>query len=238
MAMQALAINASPRMDKGNTALVLSPFLNGLREAGARVEAYYTQKLDIRPCQGEYHCWFKDPGTCYRHDDMQDLLPRIGAADVLVLATPLYLDGVSGPMKTLLDRTIPLSHPFFELRDDHCRHPKRSGGGGKLVLVSNCGFWEMDNFDPLLAHMEAVSRNLARDFAGALLRPHGPAMGRMAHKGAPPQDVLDAAREAGIQLARDGAMSPGTLETVGRELLPRDEYIRAANQAFRRMLGE
>ena len=28
------------------------------------------------------------------------------------------------------------------------------------MLVSNCGFWEMDNFDPLLVHMKAVSKNL------------------------------------------------------------------------------
>ena len=39
-------------MDKGITALVLGPFLEGMGEAGAEVELFYTQKLGINPCQG------------------------------------------------------------------------------------------------------------------------------------------------------------------------------------------
>ncbi|MDF1541398.1 MAG: hypothetical protein P1Q69_21040, partial [Candidatus Thorarchaeota archaeon] len=39
------------------------------------------------------------------------------------------------------------------LKDNHCRHPRRSGKtGGKVVLVSVCGFAEKDNFDPLVVH--------------------------------------------------------------------------------------
>lgn len=44
----------------------------------------------------------------------------------------------------------------------------------KMVLVSNCGFWEMDNFDPLLVHLKALCRNAEAEFVGALLRLHGP----------------------------------------------------------------
>lgn len=32
--MKVLAINSSPKMDKGNTAMILTPFLEGMREAG------------------------------------------------------------------------------------------------------------------------------------------------------------------------------------------------------------
>lgn len=32
--MKVLAINSSPRMDRGNTALILNPFLEGMKEAG------------------------------------------------------------------------------------------------------------------------------------------------------------------------------------------------------------
>ena len=53
-AMKVIAVNASPRMDKGNTADILMPFLDGMREIGADVEVYYTKKLNIKPCQGEY----------------------------------------------------------------------------------------------------------------------------------------------------------------------------------------
>ena len=60
--MRVLAFNCSPKMDKGNTAMILTPFLDGMREAGATIEIFYTRKLKIRPCSGEFNCWFKTPG--------------------------------------------------------------------------------------------------------------------------------------------------------------------------------
>jgi len=235
--MKVLAFNSSPRMDKGNTALILNPFLEGMREAGAEVELFYTKKLKINPCQGEFNCWLKTPGKCWQKDDMAMLIPKLGEADVLVLATPLYVDGMTGPMKNLIDRTIPLVQPFFELRDDHIRHPAREGTKrGKTVLVSNCGFWEMDNFDALLVHVKAFCKNGNREFAGALLRPHGEALRPMLEIGGLVEDVVEAAREAGRQLVRDGKISTETLNTVSRELMSREDYIQVANQDFQQAL--
>jgi len=36
--MKVIAINASPKMEKGNTAVILTPFLEGIDEAGAAIE--------------------------------------------------------------------------------------------------------------------------------------------------------------------------------------------------------
>ena len=224
-----VAINASPKMTKGNTHLILEPFLEGMKEMGAEVEVFYTKKLMIKPCQGAFVCWIKTPGECWQKDDMQWLLPKIGEADILVLATPVYVDGVSGPMKNLMDRMVPLVHGPFELRDGHCRHPLRGEHKPrKLVLVSTCGFWEMDNFDPLIVHMKATCKNMMREYAGSLLRPHGGALRPLKDLGAPIDDVFEAAKEAGRQLVRDGKMAPETLATVSREMMPLDMYVDAA----------
>ncbi len=236
--MKVVAINSSPHMSKGCTALLLNPFLEGMKEAGAEVELFYTKDLEINPCQGEFNCWLKTPGKCFQRDDMATLLPKLAKANIWVVATPVYVDGVTGPMKNLLDRIIPLGQPFFELREGHCRHPGRElPKGGKLVLVSNCGLWEMDNFDPLLVHMKAVSKNLGGEFAGALLRPHGPALRGMMGTGMPVDDIFKAAKEAGHQLVQEGKMSPETLKVVSRELMPREMYIQIVNQKFREALG-
>lgn len=235
--LKALAFNSSPRLEKGNTALILAPFLEGMTEAGAEVELLYIRKLNIQPCTGEYHCWITHPGTCYQDDDMNRLYPKIRAADVLVFATPLYVDGMTGSMKTLVDRMIPLVQPLVELRADHCRHPALNGGKpGKTVLVSNCGFWEMDNFDPLLTHVQAICKNMARDFAGALLRPHGPALKSMLRMEEPVDDVLTAAKAAGRQLVETGKMDSDTLKIVSRELLSRERYVEELNKGFQRAL--
>lgn len=236
--MKVIVLNGSPHMDKGNTALILKPFIEGMKEAGADTRVYHTKSLNIKPCQGEYHCWFQKPGKCFLDDDMSMLLPEIARADILVLATPVYVDGMTGPLKNLLDRLIPIGQPVIALHNGHSRHPDREGlKNGKLVLVSNSGFWEMDNFDPLLAHVRAISKNLGRSFAGALLRPHGPALREMMEQGGPGDDVLKAAKEAGRQLVREDRISPETLRLISRELLPQRAYIDIANRRAREALG-
>jgi hypothetical protein len=210
--MKVLAINGSPHMQKGNTALILGPFLEGMREAGAEVELLYTSKLDIKPCLGCFSCWIKTPGRCVHEDDMSGILVKLREADIWVWATPLYFDGVSGPLKNLIDRLTPL-------------------------LRSNCGLWEMENFDPLVAHIAAVCQHVKREFAGALLRPHGGTLRDLLKLGEPVDDVLDAAREAGRQLVRVGKMSTEALATVGQELITRDDYITNMNQTAEKLLG-
>ena len=236
--MKILAINSSPRMDEGNTALILNPFLEGVKEAGGEVELFYTKKLKVHPCQGDYICWLGTPGGCVQKDDMQMLLPKFAEADVWVFATPVYFDGISGSMKILIERMLPLVEPFYELRDGHCRHPRRTGTkSGKVVLVSNCGFWEMDNFDPLLVHIKAICKNADREFAGALLRPHGTIMRRGIQAGDAWDDIFAAAKDAGRQLVADGRMLPETLKTVSRTLISLEQHMQGANQFFQQMLN-
>lgn len=234
-----VALSSSPTMGKGNTSVVLRPFLEGMEAAGAETELIYTRNLKVKPCLGDLGCWLKTPGECFQDDDMAAVLPKMAAADIWVIAGPVYVDGMAGTIKMVLDRIMPLMEPFFVVNDGHCRHPMREGTkGGSIVVVSSCGLWEMDNFDPLLAHVKAICRNADRDYAGALLRPHAPLLKRMAEKGKGIVDILDAAHSAGRQLIEEGRMAPETLETVSRELLPRDVYNRVANQSFRRLMAE
>ncbi|WMW23829.1 flavodoxin family protein [Methanolobus sediminis] len=235
--MKVLAINSSPRMENGNTAMILDPFLKGMEEAGADVDLFYTSKLDIKPCTGEFNCWYKTPGECYQDDDMKLLYPKIDEADVFVFASPLYVDGVNGPMKNLIDRMLPRIEPFIELRDGRSRHPVRGvARERKMVLVSNCGFWEKENFDPLIVHMKAFCENASFEYAGALLRPHGMAMPEMIKMGMPLDDIFEAAKDAGRQLINEGRISQEKLDIVGRELLPQDMYLQSANEATSQIL--
>ncbi|UCD45341.1 MAG: flavodoxin family protein [Candidatus Bathyarchaeota archaeon] len=224
--MKVLVINSSPHFDKGTTGGILAPFMEGMESAGVEVEILYASRLDVKPCLGCLKCWDTSPGKCIQDDDMQDLLPKIADADVLVLATPVYVDGMTAPMKAIIDRMVPLIHGTFEIRDDHCRHPIREGvKRGKLVLVSPCGFTEMDNFDPLVAHVKAICKNMSREYAGALLRPYGWYFPVLARRGLPVERVLDACRKAGAQLILDGRFSEDVLREVSADLVPRDEVV-------------
>jgi multimeric flavodoxin WrbA len=157
---------------------------------------------------------------------MNGLYPKLAEADVWVFATPVYADGISGPMKNLFDRLIPLIKGRIAIRDGHCRHPRRDGSrGGKVVLVSNCGFYEMDNFDPLIVHLKAACRNFDREFTGALLRPYGWALKYKLKEGKG-VDIVDAAKLAGTELVRDGRMKKGTMSAVSRHFMSLEEYLK------------
>ena len=219
--MKVLAINGSPHTGEGNTAMILNPFLEGMKEAGADVDLFYTRKLKIGPCNGDMSCWFVNPGTCGQKDDMQMLLPKFKEADVIVWASPVYYAGVTGPLKNLMDRQLPL-HMQGELGS------KKQ----KIVLVSTCGAWELSMFDPLLLQMRALYSRPegSSDFAGALLRPMAEGMKEMIKAGETGlvEGVFRAAKEAGLQLAKEGKITEETQKEVSRELMPRDAYYKAA----------
>jgi multimeric flavodoxin WrbA len=235
--MRVVAINSSPRKQKGNTRLILDPFLEGMKDAGAEISFYYANELNIKSCNSDPSCWLKTQGKCIHNDDMDIISPMMMEADMWVLATPLYADGMTGTMKIILERAVfPLLDPFIELREGICRHPFRAHYNyGKIALVSTCGFWEMSHFNPLIVHMEALCKNAQREFAGALLRPHAGALRPMMKAGLI-NDVFDAAKDAGKQLMQNGKIKSEILDIISRELLPLDKYIDEVNTEFRNAL--
>lgn len=236
--MKVLAINSSPNKDKGNTALILNPFLEGMKEEGAEVELHYTKDLNINPCNADVSCWMKTSGKCILDDDMSWLAPKAIKADILVLATPVYCDGINSHMQMFLERLLPRGLPSIELREGHTRHPHREVTRGKLVLVSSCGLWELDNFDPMIAHIKAYCRNADLEFVGAILRPHGIFLKRMLEKGAPVEDVLEMARTSGSQLVKDGKIYTSQLDTISKPLVPKDVFMQIFNQGLTERLKE
>lgn len=228
--IKVLALNSSPHREKGNTALILGPFLEGMKEAGADVELIYVQDLKVNPCLADHSCQLKTPGRCVQDDDMRWLLPKLMDADIWVWASPLYTDGVTGTMKMVMDRMVPGAQPYVSMRDGRLRHPPLEGTRPKnFVLVSNCGFWEMESFEPVVSHMKAFCETAGAQYAGAVLRPHGPMLRPMIAKGAPVSDVLAAAKEAGRLLITEGMMSEGTLSIIGRPLVSKDVFIQLSN---------
>jgi multimeric flavodoxin WrbA len=102
-----VAISSSLRMEKGNTALILNPFLDGMREAGAQVDLVYSKKLNIQPCTGDFSCWGATPGKCHIQDDMEGLLNKLRDAEIWVYGVPVYVP-MPGEMQNILNRMMPL----------------------------------------------------------------------------------------------------------------------------------
>ena len=80
-------------------------YLNMAKQAGHDVEKIRVIEKDVHYCTGCYVCK-KTGGRCAYNDDMGEILRKIIAADVLVLASPVYFYSVCAPLKTVLDRTV------------------------------------------------------------------------------------------------------------------------------------
>ena len=147
--MNILAINGSPKGKRSNTWRLTSAFLQGIatheertREQVPTVETLSVNSLNIKPCLGCFSCWSKTPGTCCIHDDMQGVIDKILWADVVVWSFPLYYFGLPGPLKTLIDRQLPMSLPFMSTETESGGHPSRYDMSSKrTVVISTCGFY-------------------------------------------------------------------------------------------------
>ena len=226
-----IAINGSPRMEKGHTAMVLAPFIQGMEDAGSDVELFYASRLNIKPCTcGEMYCWYRVPGECCFKDDMQSLYPRLAQADTLILATPVYVP-LPSTMQDVLNRLCPLIEPLLETREGRTRARFRENVEiRKIVLVSTGAWWERENMDTVVRIIEELAQVASVEFAGAVLRPHAFLMKQKGELTGDGAAVLDAARRAGYELVREGAMSKDTLEAISRPLISEAELRERYNQ--------
>jgi len=236
--MRVIAINAAPRMEAGNTQMILNPLLVGLRHEGAQVDVSLLARKKINPCKGCFTCYAKTPGRCVHSDDMPALIERIRAAEMIVLATPVYLDGMTALTKTFVDRLVIFLDPHFVRDGSSLLHPLRWNFPEKLFLVSVCGFPGLHNFDPLLVHMERLAKNLHTRLVGALLRPAVFSVRLTRKYPEKVRSVMDAARTAGEELARTGQVSRQTLDAVAADICSTNELMEMANAYWDRELQE
>lgn len=99
-----LGISGSPR-HHGNSEMALSRILNNC-EKYASVVKFNVSQMNVHLCDGCLTC--EDTGICYHEDDMASLITQIKEADIIVISTPVYFDGLPAVCKNILDRTNPL----------------------------------------------------------------------------------------------------------------------------------
>ena len=102
MKKNVLILSSSPRRG-GNSDRLCDRFAEGAREAGHDVEKIFLKDLRIGYCTGCGTC-FEGRRPCPQHDDAAEVLDKMVAADVIVMATPVYFYTLSAQMKTLIDR--------------------------------------------------------------------------------------------------------------------------------------
>ena len=101
--MNVLIISSSPRKG-GNSDVLCNQFAKGAAEAGHEVEKVNLREKKLSPCRACYGCMEKH--VCAIQDDMAEIFPKLVAADVIVLASPVYFYSLSSQIKMLIDRCL------------------------------------------------------------------------------------------------------------------------------------
>ncbi len=112
--LNVVVLHGSPR--KGmNSDTLAEHLLRGLSERGEhKVTHFYTNEMEIKPCQGCLHCASSPGHGCATIDDMQQIYRAYREADLIVWATPMYWGYMTAQLKAVQDRMEALAWEGFE----------------------------------------------------------------------------------------------------------------------------
>ena len=79
--------------------------MKGAQESGNQVEKVFIRSKKIAPCNACYFCK-QSGGQCAIKDDMAEILDKIQAVDVIVMASPVYFYSIDSQMKAVIDRSV------------------------------------------------------------------------------------------------------------------------------------
>ena len=118
-----IIINGSIRKN-GNTDIIVERIIEGAESSGIHPKLIYLRDMQIGNCKGCYTCM--KGSQCSQQDDMTEIRSAIENSELLILASPLYWCGVTGIMKTFIDRLFFYYHP----------HNRKLLSGKKAIIVT------------------------------------------------------------------------------------------------------
>jgi NAD(P)H-dependent FMN reductase len=193
------------------------------------VHKFYPHKMKINPCNSCWACWDgKKPGECVQKDDFEQILEVFKRADYVLIAAPLYVFDFPATVKNVIDRFFVVLEPAqIESPGGHTEHPKRFGRHPKAVLVSSCGFPEVENFEILRKHFHLISEHMGWRWSGEIL---------ISAAGAANAPKLfdrkyELIRKAGTELV-NGEISRETTEIIAASVMSAEDYRRMATLSF------
>lgn len=113
--MNILILNGSLRTN-GNTDQITALIAQRLQAEAARrgepleIETLCLGRLDINPCRGCRICFDRGEERCPLKDETLAIKAKMQAADGVIIASPVYVDDVSGTVKTWIDRLAHVCH--------------------------------------------------------------------------------------------------------------------------------
>jgi NAD(P)H-dependent FMN reductase len=148
--MDIVCLYGSPRK-QGNSATVARHFLRRAEAQGATVQSYYLNNLRFRGCQACDRCK-TSAENCVLQDDLTPVLNAVFAADLVVIASPVYYSDVSSQLKGFIDRTYSFLLPGYIAK----KHPSRLPRPKPLVFILTQGHRDPAMFADILPRYQDI----------------------------------------------------------------------------------
>ncbi|MFA5658381.1 MAG: NAD(P)H-dependent oxidoreductase [Oscillospiraceae bacterium] len=114
--MKIVLINGTMRKDKSSTYNFAKSFIEKL-DGEKEVKEFFLPKDMPHPCLGCSQCIIKGEDKCPHYESVSPIATALEKADIIILASPVYVLDVTGQIKSLLDH---LAYRWYS----HRPHPK------------------------------------------------------------------------------------------------------------------
>lgn len=217
--MKIVVINGSPKGKAGNTNVMVSAFLKGAKEVGAETASIFLAEKEIQHCRGCHICWERGPGQCVISDDMLSVLSLLGWADIIVFATPVYFENVSGMLKVFMDRMTMIGSPHSQkdMKEENQDLKATEAQVSKLMMMSSCGHSDKSEFQVSSLWINRVAKKMHMDLIGEIYSTRGKLLNN------PPEELqatidnyLKFLEKAGKEIATEMKLSAVTRESIKR----------------------
>ena len=133
-----LAIKGSPRSNS-NSIFMLDKIIDGCKEKAVTENIEISEKIikpfmmDIKTCTACFNC--DKTAKCVFNDDMTELLKDFDRADIVLLASPIYFNGMPSHIKKMIDRCQPIWASKYVLEEPIIDRDKKR----RSVLIGAAG---------------------------------------------------------------------------------------------------
>ncbi len=238
--MRLLLINGSPSGAESTTHMLAAMFIAGAREMGAAADNLLLAEYDIRPCLGCGECWQEDIAFCRQPDDMRLLLAKVRQADVLIFATPVHFENVTGLLKVFMDRMVPFISPCVEPGPGGDYQPVPAATSAPAIaVIATCDMPDQSHFEVLRLFFRRLAGHLNTTLVAEIYRSQAELLRGDSLVLRPfIAPYLKHVRQAGAELAREGCLSQKTRAALDHALVPPGLYAHGANVYWNKRRGE
>jgi multimeric flavodoxin WrbA len=193
---RAVLLVGSPRTRKSSSQALGGYLFDRLAESQVQTETFYIHT------------------SLYSPQRMQALMEAVDAADLVMLAFPLYVDSLPAPVMAALERIA-------------ARRAGQAAPRGRFAALANCGFPEAAHNRTALAICETFARQAGFDWAGALSLGAGEGLVHgtpLAGAGGPANLIRQALDLAAAALVQGQVIPQSAVDLLAKPIIPAWAY--------------